>query len=94
MKVLHSNIALNDVDWRVIKSEFDCYGFKVNNTTDVVLAIRTDAADPATEVLIQPMQDYIFAEADDKNTRVQMNAVLAWGKLSAGAGDIKRISKE
>lgn len=94
MQIKHSLIALNDVDWRAIRSEIDCYTFSVWNSTDVVLKIRTLDTDPNTEIPVQPMNEYVFSDGTAKNSRILANQLLAYGQLASGSANISRISKD
>jgi len=94
VKSQHTQIALNDVDWRVIKSPIECYAFSVFAPAATNLKLRTDAADPTTEIIVFSMQEHIFNTVSSKNSRIQHDEILGYGQLVAGSVSISAISRD
>lgn len=87
-QIAYSKIALDNVSWTELKAPVDCYYCVIVNNLGVVLKVRTDQADPNTEIAVQPLMELSLSSSIAKSSVTLKNQVIAYGQLASGAGSV------
>lgn len=84
-----SVLAVDDVSWTPIKPTIDCTELVLINPLGADLLFRRTDTDPNSEITIPSLTERSIYSSKGK-MMLHASQTVGYGKLSAGAGNIKR----
>jgi len=90
-RVKISRLVLDNVLWTAVKPNKDCTYFTIRNSAGVSVALRSDSADPLTEMTLFDMQDYPPGESIKNMSPYRKEETVVFAKVAAGTPSITLI---
>lgn len=88
MKYITGVVAIDNVSWTPVSSEIDCLRLVLTNNLADDIKIRTDDADPLTQIMLTMLAQKVFDAP--RNSIIMKNGVLCYAQLVSGTGNLTR----